>query len=77
MTIVASALVETLGRISCAKRLLILAACSAILLTARNTNECDVDFIAWHGRGGVASPLPGNETQKLPAHPRMSVLVVR
>jgi nucleotide-binding universal stress UspA family protein len=77
MTIVASALVETPGPISCAQRLLILAGCSAILLTARNTNECDVDVIAWHGRGGVASPLLGNETQKLLAHSGMSVLVVR
>jgi nucleotide-binding universal stress UspA family protein len=48
----------------------------AILSTAKKL-KCDAIVMASHGRGGVASLLLGNETQKVLAHSRLPVLVVR
>nr|MBP6677388.1 universal stress protein [Vitreoscilla sp.] len=39
--------------------------------------ECDLILMASHGRSGVQALLLGSETQKVLAHTRISVLVVR
>ncbi|MBK7617073.1 MAG: universal stress protein [Burkholderiales bacterium] len=39
--------------------------------------ECDLILMASHGRRGVQALLLGSETQKVLAHTRISVLVVR
>jgi nucleotide-binding universal stress UspA family protein len=48
----------------------------AILAAARK-QKCDVIVMASHGRGGVAALVLGSETQKVLAHSRLPVLVVR
>ena len=48
----------------------------AILAAARK-HKCDVIVMASHGRRGVLALLLGSETQKVLAHSRLPVLVVR
>ncbi len=40
-------------------------------------NECDVIFMASHGRKGIAAVLLGSETQKVLTHSRIPVMVYR
>lgn len=47
-----------------------------IIATADN-HGCDLIFMASHGRSGVSALLLGNETQKVLAHSKISVLAYR
>ena len=47
----------------------------AILAAARDTN-CDLIFMASHGRRGLAGLLIGSETQRVLTHSKLPVLVV-
>ena len=48
----------------------------AILAAARK-NKCDMIVMASHGRRGVSALLLGSETQKVLAHSKLPLLVVR
>ena len=48
----------------------------AIIETAKNEG-CDVIFMASHGRRGLSAVLLGSETQKVPTHSKVPVLVYR
>ena len=47
------------------------------ILAAAKKLKCDAIVMASHGRGGMGSLLLGSETQKVLAHSRLPVLVVR
>ena len=47
------------------------------ILKAAQEQRCDLICMASHGRGEVASALLGNVTQKVLAHSKVPVLVVR
>ncbi len=47
------------------------------ILVAARKNKCDAIVMASHGRRGVSALLLGSETQKVLAHSKLPVLVVR
>jgi nucleotide-binding universal stress UspA family protein len=47
------------------------------ILKAANDFNCDVIFMASHGRSGLKSLLLGSETQKVLTHAKLPVLVFR
>jgi nucleotide-binding universal stress UspA family protein len=47
------------------------------IIEAANRNECDLIFMASHGRRGVSGLLLGSETQKVLTHSMIPVLVHR
>jgi nucleotide-binding universal stress UspA family protein len=47
------------------------------ILRAARRNKCDAIVMASHGRRGVSALLLGSETQKVLAHSRLPVIVVR
>ena len=47
------------------------------ILAAAKRKRCDAIVMASHGRRGVAALLLGSETQKVLAHSRLPVIVVR
>jgi nucleotide-binding universal stress UspA family protein len=47
------------------------------ILRAARSRKCDAIAIASHGRGGLGGLLLGSETQRVLAHSRIPVLVVR
>jgi nucleotide-binding universal stress UspA family protein len=47
------------------------------IIKAANDFECDVIFMASHGRKGLGSLFIGSETQKVLAHSTIPVLVLR
>jgi nucleotide-binding universal stress UspA family protein len=47
------------------------------IIEAAKVHQCDVIFMASHGRGGFNSLLLGSETQKVLAHSSIPVLVYR
>lgn len=47
------------------------------IITAADRNNCDLIFMASHGRRGVSALLLGSETNKVLAHSRIPVLVYR
>lgn len=47
------------------------------IIEAANRNECDLIFMASHGRRGVKGFVLGSETQKVLTHSTISVLVHR
>jgi nucleotide-binding universal stress UspA family protein len=47
------------------------------IIEAAERNECDLIFMASHGRRGIAGLLLGSETQKVLTHTRIPVLVYR
>ena len=47
------------------------------IIDAARQHQCDVIFMASHGRGTMASLLLGNVTQKVLAHSKLPVLVYR
>ena len=40
-------------------------------------NDCDIIFMASHGRKGIAAVLLGSETQKVLTHSQIPVMVFR
>jgi len=48
----------------------------AIIDTAKRC-QCDVIFMAWHGRRGLSALLLGSETQKALTHTDIPVTVYR
>ena len=50
--------------------------CQAIIATAQ-ARECDVIFMASHGRKGMAASLLGSEAQKVLTHCKLPVVVWR
>jgi nucleotide-binding universal stress UspA family protein len=49
----------------------------AAILAAARKHKCEAIVMASHGRGGVSALLLGSETQKVLAHSKLPVLVVR
>lgn len=49
----------------------------AAILAAAKRHKCEVIVMASHGRSGVSALLLGSETQKVLAHSKLPVLVVR
>lgn len=47
------------------------------IIEAANKHQCDLIFMASHGRRGVAGFLLGSETQKVLTHSKVPVLVFR
>lgn len=47
------------------------------IIDAANRHECDLIFMASHGRKGIASLLLGSETQKVLTHTKIPVLIYR
>lgn len=47
------------------------------ILSAARKEKCDVIVMGSHGRGGLAALLLGSETQKVLAHSKLPVIVVR
>lgn len=47
------------------------------IIDAAERHECDLIFMASHGRRGIAGLLLGSETQKVLTHTRIPVLVYR
>jgi nucleotide-binding universal stress UspA family protein len=47
------------------------------ILAAAKKNKCEAIVMASHGRSGVSALLLGSETQKVLAHSKLPVLVVR
>ena len=47
------------------------------ILRAARSARCDVVVIASHGRGGLGGLILGSETQRVLAHSKLPVLVVR
>ncbi len=47
------------------------------IIEAANRNDCDLIFMASHGRRGISALLLGSETQKVLTHSRIPVLVYR
>ncbi len=47
------------------------------ILKAASQRRCDAIVIASHGRGGVGGLLLGSETQRVLAHSKLPVLVIR
>ncbi len=47
------------------------------IIEAANRNECDLIFMASHGRRGISALLLGSETQKVLTHSKIPVLVYR
>lgn len=47
------------------------------IIAAANASNCDLIFMASHGRRGVAALLLGSETQKVLTHSTIPVLVFR
>lgn len=47
------------------------------ILKAARARKCDAIVIASHGRGGVGGLLLGSETQRVLAHSKIPVLVIR
>lgn len=48
-----------------------------LIIAAADSNNCDLIFMASHGRSGVSALLLGSETQKVLAHSKIPVLVYR
>lgn len=48
-----------------------------LIIRAAESSDCDLIFMASHGRSGVTALLLGSETQKVLAHSRIPVLVYR
>ena len=48
-----------------------------LIIAAADDHDCDLIFMASHGRSGVSALLLGSETQKVLAHSRILVLVYR
>lgn len=49
----------------------------ALIIAAAEANNCDLVFMASHGRTGIGAVVLGSETQKVLAHTRIPVLVYR
>ncbi|MCL1826408.1 MAG: universal stress protein [Betaproteobacteria bacterium] len=47
------------------------------IISAANRHDCDLIFMASHGRRGIASLLLGSETQRVLTHSKTPVLVYR
>lgn len=47
------------------------------IIAAAERNECDIIFMASHGRRGITGLLLGSETQKVLTHSKIPVLVYR
>ena len=47
------------------------------ILAAARKSKCDVVVMGSHGRGGIAALLLGSETQRVLAHSKLPVIVVR
>ena len=47
------------------------------IIKAANENNCDLIFMASHGRSGIAGLLIGSETNKVLTHCKLPVLVYR
>ena len=47
------------------------------IINAANDHQCDVIFMASHGRKGLAAVLLGSETQKVLTHSTIPVMVYR
>lgn len=47
------------------------------IISAAESNGCDLIFMASHGRRGIAAMLLGSETQKVLTHSKIPVLVYR
>lgn len=47
------------------------------IIEAAESNQCDLIFMASHGRRGIAAMLLGSETQKVLTHSKVPVLVYR
>jgi nucleotide-binding universal stress UspA family protein len=47
------------------------------ILRAARSAKCDLVVIASHGRGGLGGLILGSETQRVLAHSKIPVLVVR
>jgi len=48
-----------------------------LIIKAATTNDCDLIFMASHGRRGISSLLLGSETRKVLTHTKIPVLVYR
>ena len=67
---------QTAG-VSCATRIVEDAPPWAGILKAARAYKCDAVVIASHGRGGVGGLILGSETQRVLAHSKIPVLVIR
>jgi nucleotide-binding universal stress UspA family protein len=65
------------GGVPCATRIVADAPPWAGILKAAHQRRCDAIVIASHGRGGVGGMLLGSETQRVLAHSKLPVLVIR
>jgi nucleotide-binding universal stress UspA family protein len=48
-----------------------------LIIQAAKSNDCDLIFMASHGRSGVTALLLGSETHKVLTHSKIPVLVYR
>ena len=48
-----------------------------IIISTAEQKQCDLIFMASHGRRGITSLLLGSETQKVLTHSKIPVLVYR
>lgn len=63
--------------VSCQKKTLTSDAVYEGIIDAATQNECDLIFMASHGRRGVNALLLGSETSKVLTHSKIPVLVYR
>ena len=63
--------------VACAKQLLFERKPWEGILKAARSRKCDVIVMASHGRGGLGGLVLGSETQRVLAHSKIPVLVIR
>jgi len=63
--------------VECAKLTLVSAEPYDAIVAAAQRNDCDLIFMASHGRRGLSALLLGSETQKVLAYSKIPVLVHR
>ncbi len=63
--------------VSCTKLIHTHDAVYAAIIEAASQNECDLIFMASHGRSGIGAILLGSETNKVLTHSKIPVLVYR
>jgi nucleotide-binding universal stress UspA family protein len=71
---------ETLAQeagVGCNKMMIVSEEPYEAIIDAASKNECDLIFMASHGRRGVSGLLLGSETQKVLTHSKIPVLVHR
>ena len=63
--------------VACQRLVLVGHKAAQLIIQAAESNECDLIFMASHGRRGVSALLLGSETQKVLTHSKIPVLVYR